>query len=459
MRNHTGIRSWQLSGPNGEVATWNAGRTLRFLLNDVPELTSGSLCNHMLGILVTFIVELGADGVQTEPADADLFLQWLVDSVEVRNCWHGTPVSSNHAKGNMLGLMEFLSCGYQYFGRRVCTPTSGELDGQCIKVNTFIPLSYLMGEKGHHSALPVTMYRNAELVINCGTGSNDGPPETEDTFSAATVVASAVFLPESEIHLGAGQQFIDYQSPATASGQIVKLDSLGANTTLQNVEPGSGIDFLAWLSSQYDAYGITGSARVRDIREIGIPFRGMQTTRHLEPLLLGFEAAIGGRELGESDLWDGTAISARISNLSGFPYAANYAGQLIADMAADGSDIRDMKLFPIIYPGRDLELTKVQTFEGTQSYQLRFLGGVGHAPVDGTTHHTFAHQFFSWTPAAWDDALRTMVNSGVAQSVLGSSSPLVWSVKLAKKNAAPGLINPAKVRYLPQKLTLAQVVK
>jgi len=35
----------------------------------------------------------------------------------------------------------------------------------------------------------------------------------------------------------------------------------------------------------------------------------------------------------------------------------------------------------------------------------------------------------------------------------------VWSTKLTKKNPAPGLINPAKARYLPQKLTLAQVVK
>jgi hypothetical protein len=455
MRNHTGIRPWQLSSTEGEIAVWAPGKSIRFLLNDVPELTAGVLCNHLLGILVTATVLIGAGGVQTASAAVDLFQRWLYESVEVRNAWHGTPVSQNHAKGCMLGLMEFLSCGYQYFGRRMSVPAVNALGGRYVKVNTFVPLAYLMGEKGHHTALPVTFYKNAELQINCGLGSADAHGEVANTLAGATLRASAIMLAESEIHLGPGGQFIDYQSPASANSEVVKLDSLGMNTSLQDVEAGAGVDFMGWLSSWYNqGQGFVGAARVKDITRVGIPFRGTQSTRHLEPFLAGFEAAIYGREDGESDEYDATAMNVVKSNLSGFPYAPNYAGPLVADMAADGSDIRDMLLFPIIYPGRDLEVTKMQSFEGTQSYFLNFQTALG--PANGTTHHTFVHQFFSWTPAKWDDALRTLVNSGVARAVLGEDRGLVWSTKFSKKNASPGLVDPAKVRYLAQKLTLGK---
>jgi hypothetical protein len=455
MRNHTGIRPWQLSGPTGQTITWAANGTGRFLLNDIPELTSGTLCNHLLGILVTVLVTVGSAGMQTASASADDFLTWLFESVEVRNCWHGTPVSQNHAKGCMLGLMEFLACGYQFFGRRMSVPGEDELGSHWIKVNTFIPLYYGMGEKGHHTALPVTMYRNAELQLNFGAGSGDSGVETPASVYAATIRASAILLPESEIHLGPGQQFIDYASPANAGSEIVKMDSFGCSTTLMDVEAGAGIDFLAWLSSHYDqGQNFVGAARVKDLIRVGIPFRGVQSTQHLEPFLLGQEAAVGGREHGESDPYDMTAMDVVMSNLAGWPYAHNYAGPLDADFAADGSDIRDMLFFPVIYPGRDLEVTKVQTFEGTQSYFLTFATGAG--PSNGTYHHSFAHQFHSWTPAKWDDAMRVLVNSGVAQAVLGQSSGLVWSTKFSKKNPTPGLVDPAKVRYLAQKLTLGK---
>ena len=454
MRNHTGIRPWQLSGPTGQVATWTAGGSARFLLNDVPSLTSGTLCNHLLGILVTCLITVGSSGMVTASASADDFLTWLFESVEVRNCWHGTPVSQNHAKGCVLGLMEFLACGYQYFGRRLSVPALGELGSHWLTVNTFIPLYYGMGEKGHHTALPVDFYKNAELVLNFGAGSDDGG-EGQNSIHAATIRASAIFLPESEIHVGPGQQFIDYQSPANANSEIVKMDSFGCATTLQDAEAGAGVDFLFWLSSHYSqGQNFAGPARVKDLIRVGIPFRGIQSTQHLEPFLLGLEAAIGGREAGESDAYDMTAMDVVMSNLAGWPYAHNYAGPLHADFNANGSDIRDMLGFPIIYPGRDLEVTKVQSFEGTQSYFLTF--ATGAAPANGTTHHTFAHQFFSWTPAKWDDAMRVLVNAGTAQAVIGSSAGLLWSTKFSKKNPAGGNVDPAKLRYLAQKLTLGK---
>jgi hypothetical protein len=452
MNNHTGMRPWQLSGPTGQIINWTPNGQGRFLLGDVPELTDGKLCNHLLGILLTITMPLSGV-VNSHSANADLLLKWLFESVEVRNCWHGTPISQNHAKGAVLGLMEFMGCGYQYFGRRMSTPAFNSLNQKFLKVNCFLPLSYNMSEKGHHTALPMTFYKNGELQLNFGSGPLDAQSEAGPTFSSATIKASAILLPESEIHVGAGQQFVDYPSAANAGSEIVKMDSFGNNTTLQDVESGAGVDFLFWLSSQYDqGQGFAGPARVKDLTRIGLPFRGIQSTTHLDPLLLGFEAAMGGREDGESDPYDGTSMDVVKSNLSGFPYAHNYAGPLTADFASDGSDIRDMLGLPIIYPGRDLELTKIQSFEGTQSYFLTF--AAGKAPVNGSTHHSFSHAFYSWTPAKWDDAMRTLINSGVAQQVLGTSAGLIWSTKLTKKNAVPGAIDPAKVRYLPQKLAL-----
>jgi hypothetical protein len=451
--NHTGFRPWQLTGPTGQSVTWRAGGNGRFQFGDVPELTDGKLCNHFLGVLLTILIPVGVNGVFTAGADADDFLTALFESVEVRNCWHGTPISQNHAKGCMLGTMEFMACGYQYFGRRMDVVARGALGSKFLKVNAFLPLSYLMGDKAHHTALPVTFYKNGELQLNFGAGLDSGGDGLSATFTTATIQASAVLLPESEIHLGPGSQFIDYPSAANAGSEVVKMDSFGNNTTLQDVESGAACDFLFWLSSLYNqGQGFVGPARVKDLTRVGFPFRGVQSTTHLEPFLLGFEAQVGGREDGQSDLYDATAMQVVKSNLSGFPYRPNYAGPLTADFAADGSDVRDMKGFPIIYPGNALELTKVQSFEGTQSYFLTFASG--KAPLSGTTHHSFAHHFYSWTPAKWEDAMRTLVNAGIAQAVLGTSQGIVWSTKLTKKNGAPGLIDPAKLRYLPNKLAL-----
>jgi len=447
------MHPWPLTGSTGQTVTWAPNGRGQFLLGDIPMVIDGNLASHVLGILLTFVVHVGASGVETHAANVDTFLTWLLESVEVRNAWHGTPISQNHAKGCMLGLMEFLACGYQYFGRRMSVPAFQELDAGWVKVNCFLPLSYNLGHKGHHSALPAVFYRNAELVLNFGQGSGDAGGEGHSaTLASATVRASAVLLAEREIHMGAGQQFIDYPCAVAAGSESVKLDSFGNSTSLQNIEAGAGVDFLFWLSSHYaQSQTWLGPARVRDIRRVAIPFRGVHSTTHLEPFLLGFEAAVGGRERGESDAWDMTAMDVVASNLAGFPYAPNYAGGLVADMAADHDELRDMLGFPLIYPGRDLELTKVASYEGTQSYFLAWANAA--APATGT-HHTFAHQFHSWTPAAWDAAMRLIMDSGLAKQVMGTSSGLGWATKLAAKNPSPAGIDPAKLRYLPQKVAL-----
>jgi len=453
MRNHTGLHPWMLTGSTGQTVTWAPGGRGQFLLSDLPRTIDGNLAAHLVGILLTFIVELGSGGVETHAANTDRFLTWLLESVEVRNAWHGTPVSQNHAKGCMLGLMEFLACGYQYFGRRMSVPAFEQLDNRFIKINCFIPLSYNMGAKGHHSALPTIFYKNSELILNFGIGSGDAPPpEGEATIQGATLKASAIMLAEREIHMGPGQQFVDYPSVVSAGSEAVKLDSFGNSTSLQRIEAGAGVDFLAWLSSHYtQSATFAGPALVRDIRRVQVPFRGIASTTHLEPFLLGFEAAIGGRDRGESDPYDATAMDVVASNLSGFPYAENYAGPLAADFAADHDDLRDMHVFPLIYPGRDLQATKVAAYEGTQSYFLAWAAGL--APLAGT-HHTFAHQFHSWTPAAWDEALKLIVDTGLAREVLGTGVGLGWATKLEYKNPAPGAIDPAKIRFLPQKVAV-----
>jgi hypothetical protein len=455
MRNHTGFHPWALTGSTGQTVTWAANGKGQFLLGDIPQVIDGNLGSHVVGILLTFLVTLGSGGVQTHAANADRFLSWLIESVEVRNAWHGSPVSQNHAKGCLLGLMEFMSCGYQYFGRRISVPSFQALGGRVVKVNCFVPLSYNLGAKGHHTALPSIFYKNAELVLNFGAGSGDAVNEGQPTVQAATLKASAILLAEREIHLGPGQQFVDYPAAVSAGSEAVKMDSFGNSTSLQRIEAGAGVDFLAWLSSHYSQSAtFAGPARVRDIRRVQVPFRGIASTTHLEPFLSGFESAVGGRDRGESDPYDATAMDVVASNLSGFPYAENYAGSLVADFAADHDELRDMLLFPLIYPGRDLQTTKVASYEGTQSYFLAWAAGA--APVAGT-HHTYAHQFHSWTPGAWDEALKLIVDSGLARSVLGTGIGLGWATKLEYKNPSPGAIDPAKVRFLPQKVAILAV--
>ena len=70
-------------------------------------------------------------------------------------------------------------------------------------------------------------------------------------------------------------------------------------------------------------------------------------------------------------------------------------------------------------------------------------------PAFSGTNHTLAQHIRSWDDNKREDAVRQIVDSGIAKACLGRSDRLGWAPKLLNKNDT---IDGEKMRYLPWRL-------
>jgi hypothetical protein len=468
-RNHDATRFFQLIPPSGgPVVPWAAGRQARFRFTGVPLLTNGNLCNHALGVLVSMLIPIGAGGINpvggtngklgTAAYCLDDLLVNLVNSVKIEGCLHKEPVNEQTYKAAVLRTIEFVSCGFRYFGRQgpqVLHQASRK--NNCFQLEFFIPLTYGLGRKGwQHNALPTFCYENAQLVLNWGPGFLDGGEEGSGTAPGADVRATLVMLPSPEINLAPGTEWIDYwQQASTALNQVIMLEKFGLSTALDNVERGAGVDCLLLASSHVRSLGYQGAAAHRGIRRLALPFRGQESTTHISPFYRDMECALDRPCLpATQDTIEPPDLPVDTvgGDKAGWPYPENYQEPVVASGAFgtdDGIYADDPDWFPLIFPGRDLELSKVASYEADEQVQIDYATGTG--PQPGSTHHVLAHQFKSWTPEGWTALMRKAVDSGVAAAVLGTNS-VTHSLKLLAKNPDPAAIDLTKVRYFPQKV-------
>ena len=471
-RNHDGTRFFQLMGNGGGyVVPWAQGGSQQFRFTGVPLTTNGNLCNHALGVLLSFLVPIGANGINSGSSTRgklgttayclDDFVAMLLNSVKIEGALHREPINELTYKAAVLRTIEYVSCGFRYFGRQgPQVLRQGSRASRLFGFELFVPLTYGLGEKGwQHNSLPTFCYSDARMVLNFGPGASYLDLDTGEgaaTFTQAAVRASLVMLPQPEINLAPGSEWVDYQVPATTSlNQVLLLEKFGLTTALDNVERGAGIDCLLLAGNRVVSTGYAGAAAHIGIRRVGMPFRSQESTTHIQPFYRDMELAMDRPNfLAVQDLVE--AIDLPVDTVggdrAGWPYQENYqepsvaAGSFGSD---DGVYADDPDWFPLIFPGRDLELSKVASYETDQQIQLDYATGTG--PQAGTTQHMLAHQFKSWTPQGWDGLVRKAIDSGVAQAVLGTNS-VTHSLKLLKKNPDPAAIDTTKFRYFPHKL-------
>jgi hypothetical protein len=464
IRNHTGIIPWRLngSGGGGFLQPIVAGQPNSFVMSTLPAVTAGKLCNYLLGIVITLtgrILVATPEGGEA-PGSAAGRLAWrtqwdiirsIFASVEVNGAWHGTALSSQHVKGEFLQLIEFMANGLERPYRQkppIGVPVEPEPAARYFRFNFFIPLCLLAGEKGHHTALPCAMYKNAELVLNARPLLS-GPWES-DTLSELYVKASALMLPEDEVRLGPSIQWIDYQQKV--AGEAISLNNLGVVSTHDNVDKGAGIVGAFWLSNRN---GLPGPGQVRDITDITIPFRDIIHTAHTDPVVNQLEAVAGNvyQPQGELTDADGDGSDAPSGDMAGFPYddfdyGVSENGTTNATAALPNNPV----VLALCCPSKRVELSKVQAVEGTQEIQLQHRAGT--PAVDSGTHHVLALQVHSWNPQAFASAKQRLIEAGVTRAVLGTDD-CDWSVKTLKKQDPTG-VNPRKLRFFPMRLVATE---
>jgi hypothetical protein len=429
LRNHTGFQFYPLSAGSNDNPTFSQTAPTSFEMKNIP-IAVGSLPYYVYGVLLTFYGNLVQAGGAGSTVNQNRLRQALIDSLEIRNAWHGTPVSANHVKGTMLPIIEAIGGGY-------CAPqiASGAFAAgngtYAFRTTVFLPLCIGNGAKPHHSAQLALFYKQAQLTINPSAASVLAGFSTGATFSSLSVRATAVMLPEPELRLGPVGEWIDYQSAASSNQTQIALDSFGNVTGMAGTIPNAG---LSWMGALTNVEGMPGSFAADTVTRYSFPFRGQVDIMQIEAFVAQQLYAMGGDWAARSTTAQLAALQAD-ATLS-FPYS------LIANSSSTYHPLTGLLFLPMVTPATDLEMTKLQTAKGTQSY---FLTG----PTFSGTNHTLVQHVRSFDDNKRDDAVKQIVDSGLANLVLGRSTNLGWVPKLEKKNDS---IDPEKLRYIPFRL-------
>lgn len=441
--NQTGFRFHQLTGPGGMNPAFAHSTQLQFDLANLPIHTGGRLANYLMGIVLTIRGNFDYEeaGAVTGRKVRSL-IRGLFTDFELQGAWHGKPLASPSIRGRTIDVIESIACDYRRWGRtRPALDDTADAE-QAVNLSIFLPLCHGPGPKAHHTAQLALLYLNGQLQINTASAAAFAGLDTTGapTFSAGTVKATAVLMPDSELRLGPASEWIEYRQPASAGSDLVDLLAFGNQTALQGVEPGAAVDtILALCDVDFTSIGTApdGSFGLDTLTRFSAPFLGQDQTQHLEPFMDALAQQVDGMGEDRESAALATPLTAgRVTpwQWGDFPYDGASPGDATGPLNPGGW------YFPIRYPGRDLELTKIPVFEGTASYYRT-------ATVAGTDR-TLCHQFKSWTPAAQQEFRNLVIQSGLALKVAGTND-IAPMVKTYRKNI--GQLDAAKARFLPIK--------
>jgi hypothetical protein len=431
LKNHTGLRPIVLSGDQGDIVTYARNRTFKFFTKDLP-ISTGRLANYLVGFLVTVAGSFTNNETTAECIDWDDVARGLFESCEFRDTMLGKPISHNYYRGEFWGLGGFVGNGMQVAVPQ--PPLLGDLGNGSLtqRHSYYIPASSMLGMKGHHTCQLAALFDRG--VFEVKTASSGVLGSNVPLEFAGTIEVTALLVAEPELRLGPGTQFVRYGSTLGATQTKHVVDALGVTSSLQNVEEGAGIAFLAWMSGNR---GLGGSWNTgHHIEYINFPSRGLDQLTHLDACFVDYLSSCNIN--GNAHVTDsGTATNGTPGDAGPWPnngclYGPAYTGE--------GNGLLDANFIPLISPKRFLEVSKLQSFQGTVDLHAKY-----SANWDGAEDVFFALQYHSWTPAQVEEVLKKIITSGLAQTVWGTND-LVPSTKVVNKQPA-GTINKSKTRY------------
>jgi hypothetical protein len=428
--NGTGVQSWPLSASGGgDFPSLVQGSPTVFNLNTMP-IMQGDLA-YYLPILAATVT-----GTLTQAGGTGVRIAWnalyriLVESLEVRNCWHGSPISPQYVKGAMLPIIEQVCMGYRNaFRKRGFFPAAN--GAYTFSFSFPIPLSLGVGQKPHHTAQLVALYKEAQFSLQVAQASVLTAISPGATLSNLQIRCSGILMPEPELRAGPVMEIIDYQSPAT-SGQVnVPLQAFGNAGMLTKQEKGAALVYLGLLTSNQ---GLPGPFLPENLVRLNVPFRGQTDTGHLPPYLVQQIASMGNARTNGSV--DDQGVAKAYADTAAFPYTDGYD-------AVGTNEMAGLLAVPIACPGSDFEMTKAQVIDGDESFNATLSSG------PAGTWHNLAIQLKSWQAQAWQDLAAYLISLKMPDKVLGKNTNLTWELKTLRKNAD---LEASKSRFLPMVL-------
>ena len=387
------------------------------------QISTGKLAYYLLGIVLTLygtVTQAGGTGQVIQP---DMLTAALVQSIEVRNTWMGTPISQQFALGAYLPLMEYLGCGYR-LPRRESLAIPLANGAYNFSRTIVIPMCIGMYPTPHHTAPLAAMFKTAQFVLNTQNSTALATMSPGATFSNLSAQASVILDPAASLLLAAGQYWVDYQTTAAGAQQQIQLNSFGNSPTIKGTEPNDGVLALYAMAGASGAgvMPLPGSFDPEFIINYEFPWRSQFKTTHPEAIMAAQFLALGGNGRNVNF---GTTAAITASDANGFPYANGSTGPVVGAAANSKPMLIDAYGFPLVIPTEDLSLARCRRAEHPELFP-----GTGGWQDLHRQNHTLGWHVSSWNDGAVANWITTVVNSGLAQTVLGTNTPVQKKQKI-----------------------------
>lgn len=416
IRRGTGYELYPLQSGGNDNPTLTPGTQVNWDLSAMPISLGGGgqMAYYLLGLLVTFYGTLNQPSSGASVITPDLLTTALIQSIELRNAWHGTPLQQQYALGAHMPIIEYVGAGARLPRREmnVIPTTNG---AYAFNRTILVPLCIGNVAKPYQTAQLALMYKKANFVINVAAASVINSYSTGATITGLSARVSAVLDPQPSLILAPGVDWVDYQSPASANQTQVLLNSFGNVTGLTGTNPNGGVvDLMAIGNGSGNPWSgaAVGSFDPEQILRYEFPWRGQYSTQHPEAVLAMQILALGGNG---RQAWLGSSAAATAIDNQGFPYS-NVNASTIA--SSSQQPLFGAYGFGLVDSCEDLNLTDVQTASQNEYYTLALKTGQSFSG----TNHTLARHVRSWSMGKQQDWVNQVLASGLGNSVLGSSN-------------------------------------
>lgn len=441
LKEGVGYQLFPLQSGGNDNPSLTPGAPTSFALDAVP-LVNGNRANYLLGILVTIVGTFNQPNATTNSEVFwDAFFQGMIQSVELRNCWHGSPFNAQHALGVYWPMIEFVGSGYRYSSRRRGSYPATANKAYGYSYTFMVPLCRGTNAKPVKTAQLQLLYKKAQLVLNIAPAATISGLSLNSTLTSMTVRASAVLSAHNSIWLAPGLEWIDYQNTASATQTQIPLLNFGNTTNLTGTKPNAGI---AWLAAITAVNGQPGSFLGNFVTQYQFPFLGQFVSQQLPALLamqlmsMGAQRTVGGTHKQQAITDD------QPNDVSGFPYILdtdNFSLGTGVSASADQNELNGLMCLPFVVQAEDGLDSKMWQAYGDQSYNIQLTGSTFSG-----TNHTLALHAREWEDAKVQDFINQVISSDLATQVLGGTDLVM---KKAPFDAGVTDIAANKARYIP----------
>jgi hypothetical protein len=414
----TGGQTWPLTSPLS-APVFAAGGQVRFDMNDVPaKCPTGPLAYYVPALILTFIGALVNAGESPSSVTLMDLPGLLIQSVEVRDVWHGVPVSSQYWLGEHLRIHEFIGSGYQYAQRISNWITPDASPGADATFQVRIPLSAGEGQLIRETSQLALLYQPGSVNITMKSASVlDG--KSSGTTWVGSINCDLELDPRAELVLGTPIEHVLHRQVSAPTDPDIQIKGFGRSSKLTGVEAKGGVLHLMELTATTtgpSGVSLGGVFLGDEVARYSFDWRGQKITSNPRAVLSTL--------LGQMGHWPdvpvpGNAITVgdagnASSEQTTFPYEARGANLAVAEPLN-----ANLLAWLMVVSGIDARLTDVQCADSDQTYHLELGGSATYDTGDHLILARYAKVFAEGKRADWISQVK---RAGLDTYVLGNGA-------------------------------------